>query len=56
MKGIGLVALSTDPVGEDAFKAIMWGTPVRVFTTRTGYDGKSMKRAALFHDQIGQFF
>ncbi|MGR9244226.1 aspartate racemase/maleate isomerase family protein (plasmid) [Rhizobium leguminosarum] len=38
MKGIGLVTLSTDPVGEDAFKGIMAGTPLRVFTTRTGYD------------------
>lgn len=38
MKGIGLVTLSTDPVGEDAFKAVMTGTPLRVFTTRTGYD------------------
>lgn len=38
MKGIGLVTLSADPVGEDAFKAIMSGTPVRVFTTRTGHD------------------
>jgi len=38
MKGIGLVTLSSDPVGEDAFKDIMAGTPLRVFTTRTGYD------------------
>ncbi|ESY90353.1 hypothetical protein [Mesorhizobium sp. LNHC229A00] len=38
MKGIGLVTLSTDPVGEDAFKAVMADYPVRVFTTRTGYD------------------
>ncbi|MEH7906095.1 MULTISPECIES: hypothetical protein [Rhizobium] len=38
MKGIGLVTLSTDPVGEDAFKAAMAGAPLRVFTTRTGYD------------------
>ncbi|WP_246763743.1 MULTISPECIES: hypothetical protein [Rhizobium] len=38
MKGIGLITLSTDPVGEDAFKAVMSGTPLRVFTTRTGYD------------------
>ncbi|MGX5845100.1 aspartate racemase/maleate isomerase family protein [Mesorhizobium sp. ArgA1] len=38
MKGIGLITLSTDPVGEDAFKAEMAGSPVRVFTTRTSYD------------------
>ncbi|WP_259670888.1 hypothetical protein [Rhizobium lentis] len=38
MKGIGLVTLSTDPVGEDAFKAVMADSPLRVFTTRTGYD------------------
>ncbi|MDK1378290.1 MULTISPECIES: hypothetical protein [unclassified Sinorhizobium] len=38
MKGIGLIALSTDPVGEDAFKAEMAGTPTRVFTTRVSYD------------------
>ncbi|MER9337952.1 hypothetical protein NKJ06_28985 [Mesorhizobium sp. M0293] len=38
MKGIGLITLSTDPVGEDAFKAEMSGMPVRVFTTRTSYD------------------
>jgi|GEM_PF-2080012 len=41
MKGIGLITLSTDPVGEDAFKAVMAGTPLRVFTTRTGYDEKN---------------
>ncbi|WP_457813805.1 hypothetical protein U8C43_06705 (plasmid) [Sinorhizobium meliloti] len=38
MKGIGLIALSTDPVAEDAFKGAMAGAPLRVFTTRTGYD------------------
>ncbi|MBB4388506.1 maleate isomerase [Rhizobium leguminosarum] len=38
MKGIGLITLSTDPVAEDAFKGVMAGAPLRVFTTRTGYD------------------
>ncbi|WP_234839330.1 hypothetical protein [Sinorhizobium medicae] len=41
MKGIGLVTLSTDPVGEDAFKAVMAASPLRVFTTRTGYDDEN---------------
>ncbi|MES0173950.1 hypothetical protein [Mesorhizobium sp. M0006] len=38
MKGIGLITLSTDPVGEHSFKAEMASYPVRVFTTRTSYD------------------
>ncbi|MHC2303295.1 aspartate racemase/maleate isomerase family protein [Rhizobium mongolense] len=38
MKGIGLVTLSTDPVGEDAFKAELAGSPVKIYTTRTHYD------------------
>lgn len=38
MKGIGLITLSTDPVGEDAFRAEMAGSPTRVFTTRVSYD------------------
>lgn len=38
MKGVGLLALSTDPVSESAFKAEMTGMPVRVFTTRIAYD------------------
>lgn len=38
MKGVGLLVLSTDPVGEDAFKTEMAGLPVRVFTTRISYD------------------
>ncbi|RWN48883.1 hypothetical protein [Mesorhizobium sp.] len=38
MKGIGLITLSTDPVGEDAFKAELSEAPVRVFTTRVAYD------------------
>ncbi|MGO7960468.1 hypothetical protein [Rhizobium leguminosarum] len=36
--GIGLITLSTDPTGEDAFKAELSGLPVKTYTTRTHYD------------------
>lgn len=36
--GIGLITLSTDPTGEDAFKAELAGLPVKTYTTRTHYD------------------
>ncbi|WP_318877490.1 hypothetical protein [Sinorhizobium meliloti] len=38
MKGIGLIALSTDPTGEDAFKAELSGLSVKTYTTRIHYD------------------
>ncbi|MER9433197.1 hypothetical protein [Mesorhizobium sp. M0408] len=38
-----MIALSTDPVGEGAFKAEMAGSHTRIFTTRVSYDKENHK-------------